>query len=538
MSTTLNIDRDNIDYPAVFGLQAGRGINANILRDSDTILSPTGSENPPDRLITRWVRAVIDTNISSLSGSVLSSVSDAVALADGDRILLVGQTDGEENRIYIYDSSGDWAEFDVQYEPGLLVPVAKGGESYGSLFAFLDENSILTDASDLDWSFIGGAGLSGAGTANKLAYWSDAETIDDSSFLTVDETNNRLQINTTDTRGTLSVEDTSTNVLVGGDLIGNLKATIVAKNIADGDVSSIGIRGVCSSEGGVGVRGEAIVSSDYNSGRLAIGIQGIGRDYGVHAYSQGGLGLYCRGKTAAEFHGTDHDDNAVYIEHNAGIGDGNALYVNQEGKGRGIYISRLNSAPSEPLLEVNEQNASSDETTAYFKSSGKGRTLRVYRNNSGANQPVTYIHQDSSSDNEHVFLVRGDGTGNMFRCTDSGTTRFRVEDGGTVNTRGSGVKFSTKEVSSNYTIAQGDTVVAVNSFSGGSPVTITLPEPEEGRVLIIHDGANFASVRNVTVARDSTSDYIDGSLLNKTYNTNSFRVMYIASDDQWFTFEG
>ena len=236
-------------------------------------------------------------------------------------------------------------------------------------------------------------------------------------------------------------------------------------------------------------------------------------------------------------HGTDHDDNAVYIEHSAGIGDGNALYVNQEGKGRGVNISRENSAPSEPLLEVNEQNASSDETTAYFKSSGKGRALHVYRNNSAANQPVAHIHQDNGSDNDHVFLIRGDGTGNMLRCSDAGTTRFRVEDGGTVNTRGSGVKFSTKEVLSNYTIAQGDTVVAVDTFSAGSALTITLPEPEEGRVLIIHDGANYASTRNVTVARDSTSDRIDGSLLNKTYSTNSFRVMYVASDDQWFTFE-
>ena len=78
------------------------------------------------------VRTVATSNLS-LNGHV---TVDGVLLADGDRVLVNGQTDKTENGIYIVDS-GSWVRSsdlssDEQFTPGVTVYVDKGATTFGN----------------------------------------------------------------------------------------------------------------------------------------------------------------------------------------------------------------------------------------------------------------------------------------------------------------------------------------------------------------------------------------------------------------------
>lgn len=100
------------------------------------------------------VRAAVSTNIT-LSG--LQTV-DGVALAEGDRVLPYGQTDAEDNGIWVaatsawtrakdFDGTTDWVK-------GTLIPVAEGTINAGKIFRVTSADPSSIDVDDIDFESI------------------------------------------------------------------------------------------------------------------------------------------------------------------------------------------------------------------------------------------------------------------------------------------------------------------------------------------------------------------------------------------------
>lgn len=100
------------------------------------------------------------------------------------------------------------------------------------------------------------------------------------------------------------------------------------------------------------------------------------------------------------------------------------------------------------------------------------------------------------------------------------------------------VRFSTIAKSANYTIDGGSTLdfIVLVDTSGGV-VTITLPAPSNGRVLLLIDSTNSFATHNCTLARPGTQN-IDAAAANKTLSTAGQRVFIWSDGTNYFTLSG
>ncbi|MCK1501508.1 hypothetical protein [Bradyrhizobium sp. 188] len=133
-------------------------------------------------------RVATTTNVT-LSG--LQTI-DGVALADGDRVLVTGQTDGRQNGLY-NASSGPWtrtidASSNDEWASGLAIRVASGTTRGGYVFRVTTADPIVVDTSAINFSaavsapqFTGGT-LSGATIDN-----SNTVALKDSLFTLQDD---------------------------------------------------------------------------------------------------------------------------------------------------------------------------------------------------------------------------------------------------------------------------------------------------------------------------------------------------------------
>jgi len=98
-----------------------------------------------------------------------------------------------------------------------------------------------------------------------------------------------------------------------------------------------------------------------------------------------------------------------------------------------------------------------------------------------------------------------------------------------------GQRVKVTPVSSDYTVEEGDYIVAVDTSS--SAVTVTIPTAlvkKTGYVLIIDDQGGNAGSNNITVAT-AGSEKIDGAA-SATISTNYASIALYSDGSNWYSF--
>jgi len=142
---------------------------ARLARGGDgTLLMADGASSaglryrPPPGLLYP-VRAVRTTNLSVASPG--SPTCDGVALATGDRVLLVAQTSAPQNGVYDYNGSGvamtrsPDADLGVLLRGGVRVAALSGTAYAGSTWQQSTTGAITVDTTGLTWQLVGLTGL-------------------------------------------------------------------------------------------------------------------------------------------------------------------------------------------------------------------------------------------------------------------------------------------------------------------------------------------------------------------------------------------
>ena len=148
------------------------------------------------------VRAVAVANVDITDVSATStngSEIDGVALSDGDRVLLTGQSDASENGIYVYSGSNDSlsratdADDDSEVTKGMYVLVLEGDNYTGSGFVLSTDDPIVVDTTNLAFTQIAGGG-GGGGDVNA----GDGLTKSGSTLNVVTASASRIVVNSDD----------------------------------------------------------------------------------------------------------------------------------------------------------------------------------------------------------------------------------------------------------------------------------------------------------------------------------------------------
>lgn len=122
------------------------------------------------------VRAAATTNIANL-GAAGASI-DGVTLADGDRVLLMGQTDRTQNGIYVWTAGvlarASDADTGAKLRGGSIVTVSEGGGQGNKTYVMITDGAITLGTSNIDWTlannntapvYTGGNGITISGSS-------------------------------------------------------------------------------------------------------------------------------------------------------------------------------------------------------------------------------------------------------------------------------------------------------------------------------------------------------------------------------------
>ena len=131
------------------------------------------------------VRAATTGNLASLDNNITEI--DGVTLADGDRILIKDQTDGEDNGIYVYSDSGAMTratDFDANAEvtAGAFVFVEEGTTNADQGFVLNTDDPITVGSTELSFTQFSGAGNIVAGDGLAKTGGTFSVNVDDSSL--------------------------------------------------------------------------------------------------------------------------------------------------------------------------------------------------------------------------------------------------------------------------------------------------------------------------------------------------------------------
>jgi hypothetical protein len=205
-------------------------------------------------------RVATTANIT-LSGT---QTIDTVSCSNGDRILVLNQTDAKENGIYVM-ASGAWSrstDADLGSElDGAAVAVQEGATYFSKIF-LQTTTSVTIGVSNIVWVVYGAAsGISGL-SSGRVPYATSSTTLSDDSAFTWNPTNNALTVDTV----VITTGGVSTNLIVG-NAVGNFTAS-GSNNVGVGS----GIFGALSSgSGNIGLGASALFDLTTGSSNIAIG---------------------------------------------------------------------------------------------------------------------------------------------------------------------------------------------------------------------------------------------------------------------------
>lgn len=256
----------------------------------------------------------------------------------------------------------------------------------------------------------------------------------------------------------------------------------------------------------------------------------------------------------------DNDGTGHGILINA-INGGDAINAYSLAGGRAALFSRDQAGATSAVVEIVQDNAAGAQIALALRNdsvnAGHGLSIVVASDGDGigcavvggqkeagyfyrpatttGTGPTVQIWQDSTTDTQAVLHILSDGTGNPITVDDGGAGNiFAVEDGGCVNTRGSGVRHSTRTVSAATTLAKNDHILFCQTSTAAAGFAVTLPAPAAGLEFILIDSQNNAATKNVTLTRNG-AESIDGAGANKVLNTNNFRLIVWSDGTNWFT---
>jgi hypothetical protein len=107
-----------------------------------------------------WKNAVRVAATSNVSVSSPGATIDSVTLANGNRILLMGQTNGAENGIYVFNGATSAltratdADQDSEVEPGAAVTVSEGTTNGNKTFVLITPGPITVGTTSLNWALL------------------------------------------------------------------------------------------------------------------------------------------------------------------------------------------------------------------------------------------------------------------------------------------------------------------------------------------------------------------------------------------------
>jgi hypothetical protein len=247
----------------------------------------------------------------------------------------------------------------------------------------------------------GGGTIDGIGTTNKVAKWSDSDTLTDSL-----------------------ITDTGTAVTIGGGSSGlfNVQrnhataAAIYGEN-QNATLTGVGVYGLSANASGAGVEG-------LSTGATGYGVKGSGN-----------LGVYGSTTTGTGTTGTATSGTGVYGV--ATTGRAGHFYRNSTGTTEAVLAAeQANSGDAENAFEATNAGSSTGAGAIRAITTGGGVALYgestthaagfVYRAGSAPTSPLLRIWEDHASANQSAVDIRQDGLGDIINGNNAGVERFTV----------------------------------------------------------------------------------------------------------------
>lgn len=434
---------------------------------------------------------------------------DGVTLVTNDRILLKDQSSAAENGIYTVNASGaptratdmdSWTEV-----PGSFVAVEEGSSNADTVWLCTSNQGGTLNTTAIVWSKwkAAGAGVDGSGAQNKVAYWTDSDTLTSTTNFHFNGTQLAVGTATPVTSTVFTTQGTGTGDTTFGYQHNNSSAASVFR-IADDGSTRIGAAAgaaTISSSGIDALSGFTIESSAISSHALVLTTSSNGtiRIANSSASNTGDLVFF----TNTSLTSTSGNANLISLGGGMAPTSGTLSYtainiastINQTGGAngitRGIYIQPTLTAVADYRgLEITANsshyalyttagkvrfNLGSDATGDIFYRGAGGELIRLAAGTSG-----------------HVLTSNGAGTAPSYQATAAATTVTRA--------------YLTGSTASVIDLDSGTAVTDID----GSNITFTTTGLSADQIFVVRNGVTLS--QSGTVTRDYTLNTSTGVL--------------------------
>lgn len=232
------------------------------------------------------VRALSDSNVALSGGATLSI--DGVSLANGDRVLLVGQTDATQNGIYVVSGIGSAyaltrstdADADAEVTAGMFTFVTEGTTYADTGWVLATNDAIVVDTTELSFIQFSSAGQITAGDGLTKTGQDLSVNVDDSTIEIVTDT---LQVKdsgiSTAKIADAAVDENKLASSVAGDGLSGGAGSALAVDYAETFTNSSGV--AISAGDAVVIESDGSISladadtANLNDRELGIALEGI-----------------------------------------------------------------------------------------------------------------------------------------------------------------------------------------------------------------------------------------------------------------------
>lgn len=179
--------------------------------------------------------------------------------------------------------------------------------------------------------------------------------------------------------------------------------------------------------------------------------------------------------------------------------------------------------------------AQSGDVLSFLSGQGFGATTFPAASTGVFNLTAGETFTDSSNQTYATIAVTPTGSvtsAEAFRVASTGVTLGPQSTPTGIHQFNGGINYTTRTITANLTVdtTTTDYLILCNN-SGG--ITITLPAPTTGRVLVIKDIAGTSNTNNITIARHA-SETIEGVAASKILQTNYGSVSLSSDGTNWW----
>ena len=372
------------------------------------------------------VRAATTTAGTLATSFANGQVVDGVTLATGNLILIKDQSSAAENGVYTVNASGaptraTWMDAASEID-GVYVAVEDGTTLAGTLWITVSEVTTL-DTDPITFTQIQTAGtIDGSGDVNRIAIWSDADTLTSDALLFYHPTNDTMMIgvNSAFSNSFVSIKGKGATSGTNSFEIRN-SSDILAFRVTDAPLVEIGPGfsfPLQLNSSGITRNGDIFLRTTNTSGEVTIETTGTSSGKINLAVTGGTSSAYINAYPTAAFTATSGDRDIFVVNGSFAPTSGTATFaatmisptINQTGGANGItrslYVApTITASADHRALEI----TSSASHYALYSTAGK-------------------VRFDLGSDAEGDLLTRGSG-GNLERIA-AGTSGYALISNG------------------------------------------------------------------------------------------------------------